>query len=335
MIGLKIKYDFQMATDPFIQQPLHRMTVCFLGKSSGRWRRGWCASATKSLSSSHVLKSLVPTFCLAVVVIYGLGDKLRNFVTGIFIPQYHYPYSVAICFFQVLVSLLFLNLLHVLNLVPLKQYSRSLGERLLVPAICNSIHDVLATWSKASSPYAGLYRLMLSLLPVLTVGFSSSLKLASLPSTHISVLISILSGTCFVATVSQGLAGVEPLEYMYSPLALILQSLCLTWLAKVSEAERRNPPDAQASVFDIYYTQLVNQSWILGFLWLLHPDSPWQVLRHSNWRSLLFYGYLFAILLLGMALNFLVGISALCITPLAGAVLQSARQLVQPFFRLL
>lgn len=69
--------------------------------SSGRWRRAWCASAVKSLSSHHTLKSLVPTFCLVVVVIYGLADKLRNFVVGIFIPQYHYPYAVALCFAQV------------------------------------------------------------------------------------------------------------------------------------------------------------------------------------------------------------------------------------------
>lgn len=69
--------------------------------SSGRWRRGWCASATKRFSSNHALKALVPTLCLVVVVIYGLADKLRNFVAGIFIPQYHYPYAVALCFAQV------------------------------------------------------------------------------------------------------------------------------------------------------------------------------------------------------------------------------------------
>lgn len=69
--------------------------------SSGRRWRGWCASATKTLSSSHVLKPLVPALCLSVVVIYGLADRLRNFVSGIFIPQYHYPYAVALCFGQV------------------------------------------------------------------------------------------------------------------------------------------------------------------------------------------------------------------------------------------
>ncbi|XP_044070348.1 uncharacterized protein si:ch211-248a14.8 [Siniperca chuatsi] len=304
-------------------------------RCSGRWRRGWCASATKSLSSSHTLKPLLPTLCLVAVVIYGLVDKLRNFVAGIFIPQYHYTYAVSLCFAQVLVTLLVLNLLHVLDLVPLKQYSRSLGERVLVPAICNSIHAVLAMWAKASGSYAGLYPLTLPLLPIVTVGFTFYLKLASPPSINISALISILSGTSFVITASQGLADIEPLEYMYAPLALILHSLSLTWLAKVSEAEPLHSPDAQASIFDIYYTQLVNQSWVLGLLWLLHPDSPWQVLSQGSWHSLLFDGYLLAILLLGMLLNFLVGISALCVSPLAAALLYSARQVVQPFSQLL
>ena len=95
---------------------------------------------------------------------------------------------------------MFLNLLHVLNLVPLRHYSRSLGERLLAPAICSSIHAVLAMWAKASNPYAGLYPLTLLLLPVVTVGFSLCLRLAAPPSIHISVLTSILSGTSFVIT---------------------------------------------------------------------------------------------------------------------------------------
>lgn len=134
---------------------------------------------------------------------------------------------------------------------------------------------------------------------------------------------------------SQGLADIEPLEYMYAPLALILHSLSLTWLAKVSEAEHRHSPDAQASIFDIYYTQLVNQSWVLGLLWLLHPNSPWQVLSRGSWHSLLFHGYLLAILLLGMAMNLLVGVSALRVSPLAAALLHSARQVAQPLLQLI
>lgn len=107
--------------------------------------------------------------------------------------EWHYP-------FQVLVSILVLNLLHVLDLVSLKHYSRPLGERLLVPAICNSVHAVLATWAKANSSYSGLFPVTLPLLPIVTVGFSYCLKLPSPPSIHFSVLISILSGTSFVIT---------------------------------------------------------------------------------------------------------------------------------------
>nr|XP_020455336.1 uncharacterized protein LOC109959913 isoform X2 [Monopterus albus] len=307
------------------------MTACL----SGRWRRRWCASAVKTLSSNHALKPLVPTFCLVIVVIYGVADKLRNFVASIFIPQYHYPYAVALSFAQVLISLLVLNLLHVLDLVPLKHYSGCLGEKVLVPAICNSIYAVLAMWAKANSSYMGLFPLTLPLLPLLTAGFSFTLKLASPPSIHMSVLIFILSGTSLVITASKGLSDIEPLEYIYAPLALILLSLSLTWLAKVSEAERCYSPEAQTSIFDIYYTQLVNQSWVLALLWLLHLDNPWQVLHQGNWHSLLFHGYLLAILLLGMVLNFLVGISALWVSPLAAALLHSARQVVQPFVQLL
>ncbi|XP_037322105.2 uncharacterized protein si:ch211-248a14.8 [Pungitius pungitius] len=303
------------------------------------WRRGWCASAFQGLLSDHALKSLLrtlaPTLCLAGVMVYALADKLRDFVAGVFIPQYHFPYALALCFAQVLLSLFVLNLLHVLDVVPLKRYSRSLGEKVLVPSICMGIHAVLATWAKANCSSVSLFSLTQPLLPVATAAFSLCQKPASPPSLVVSVPISILGGTSLVVTACRDLSGVEPLEYMYAPLALILHSVSLTWLAKVSEAERRNSPGAQASMFDIYHVQLVNQSWLLGLLWLLHPDSPRQVLGHSSWRSLLFHGYLLAILLLGAALNFVVAAAALSASPIAAALLHSARPLVQPFLQLL
>ncbi|XP_004077361.1 uncharacterized protein LOC101163599 [Oryzias latipes] len=311
------------------------MRPCLPGKSSGRWRTEWCVSVVKSLSSNHALKPLIPTFCLVVVLIYGLADRLRNFVAGIFIPQYHFPYPVALSFAQVLVSLLFLNLLHALNLVALKPYSRSLGERLLLPAICNSAQAVLTMWAKASSSSASLFLVTVPLLPLVTLALSFTLQLRSPPSIHSSVLISILSGMVMVITASKGLQAIEPLEYIYAPLALILHSISLIGLTKVSEAERHRHPDTQASAFDIYHTQMVNQSWLLGFLWLLHPDNPWQVVSQSSWHSLLFHGYLLAIILLGMVLNFTVGMSALCVSPLAAALLYSTRQIVQPLLQLL
>lgn len=111
----------------------------------------------------------------------------------------HFKSSLSFLF-QVLISLLVLNLLHALHLVPLKNYSRPLGERLLVPAICNSIHAVLAMWAKANSSYSSLYALSLTLYPIVTAGFGFCLKLAFPPSIHIYVFISILSGTSFVIT---------------------------------------------------------------------------------------------------------------------------------------
>lgn len=116
---------------------------------------------------------------------------------------------------------------------------------------------------------------------------------------------------------------------------MLLHSLSLTFLAKVLQAEHHQPPDSHASMFDIYYTQMVTQTCVLGPLWLLHPDSPWKVLRNSSWRSLLFLGYLLALLLLSAVLNLTVAMSALCVSPFAAALLHSARQLMRPFFHLL
>lgn len=147
---------------------------------------------------------------------------------------------------------------------------------------------------------------------------------------------SLRSSSSCLSAVSQGLEGTEPLEFLYAPLALLLLAPSLTWLAKVREAEcQRQPADAQASAWDIYYVQLVNQSCILGLLWLLHPHSPWLVLACGSWHSLLFHGYLLAVLLLGATLHFLLVATALGFSPLAGALLHSARQLVQPFFQIL
>ena len=137
------------------------------------------------------------------------------------------------------------------------------------------------------------------------------------------------------------LSGTHPLECLYAPLSLILQSLALAWLAKVSEAQR--PPhlhhqhhhqhqhhlqqQQQASSLDLYYTHLVNQSWVLGLLWLLHPDGPWRGLREGSWCCLLFHGYLLALLLLGAGLRCAVCLTALRCSPLAAALLSAGPEL--------
>ncbi|XP_061693669.1 uncharacterized protein si:ch211-248a14.8 isoform X2 [Syngnathoides biaculeatus] len=233
---------------------------------------------------------------------------------------------------KVLVSVFFFNLLHILGVAPLRRYSRPLAERLLVPSICSSVYAALAMWAEASGSYDGLFSLSLRPLALITVGLSFVLKVTALPSVHTSVVVSILTGSSLAFTAWSGLSVVEPLEYMYAPLAIILLSLSLTWLSKVSEVERHQlPAENQFYALDIYYTLLVNQCWVLGLLWTLHPDGPLLSLSRANWHSLLFHGYLLAILLLGMLLNFALVMSALCISPLAAALLHSARELLHPF----
>lgn len=122
---------------------------------------------------------------------------------------------------------------------------------------------------------------------------------------------------------------------MYAPLTVLLHSVFTTFLAKILEAEHQQPPDSKASMVDIYYAQLVTQGCVLGLLWLLHPDGPWKVLCHSSWHSLLFLGYLLALLLLSMVLNLTIAVSALHVSPFAAAVLHSARQIMRPFIHLL
>lgn len=298
-------------------------------------KQGWGVFLLKTLLSSPRLKPLLPALCLLLLVTVALGSRLYNFVAGIFIPQYHFPFSVALCFGQVVISLLFLNLLHLLGAVNLQSYSRSLGERLLVPSICSSICGVLSIWAKAKSSLFGLFSLVTPLLPLLTAALSFLFRLTSPLTTHVSVFISFVSGASLFIPVSHGVSAVDFLDYIYAPLALMLHGVSLVWLAKVSEAENRLSFSTKASVSDIYYSHLVNQSGILGLLWVLHPDSPWLVLRRGSWHTLLFHGYLFAILLLGMVLNYLVGITALSFSPVAAAVLHSVYQLALPFLSLL
>lgn len=101
---------------------------------------------------------------------------------------------------QVLVSILLLRLLHAVGFLPLRPYCRQLGERLLVPAVGLSGHSVLATWAKASGSSAGLYHLVLPLLPILTIVLGLRLHVASTPSVHVAGLVSVLSGTCLSVT---------------------------------------------------------------------------------------------------------------------------------------
>lgn len=130
-------------------------------------------------------------------------------------------------------------------------------------------------------------------------------------------------------SVYEGVYNIEPLEYFYSPLSLFLHSLNLAWLSKVAQTER-----GHTKTFDLYYTLTVTRSVLLGLLCVMHPDTP-RAISYSNWHTLLFLGYLLAMLLLGSAQIFLVDITALRHSPLTAALLHSAGVLATPFINLL
>lgn len=121
----------------------------------------------------------------------------------------------------------------------------------------------------------------------------------------------------------------ELLEYFYSPLSLFLHSLSLAWLGKVAQIER-----GHATTFDLYYTLTVTRSVLLVLLCAIHPDTP-RAMAHGSWNTLLFLGYMLAVLLLGSAQMFLVDVTALRYSPLAAALLHSARGLATPLINLL
>lgn len=121
----------------------------------------------------------------------------------------------------------------------------------------------------------------------------------------------------------------EPLEYFYSPLSLVLHSLSLVWLAKVAQAER-----GHVSTFDLYYNLTVTRSILLGLLCVVHPDGP-KALGHGSWHSLLFFGYMLGMLLLGAVQLLFVDVTALYFSALPAAVLHATRGLVLPLFNLL
>ncbi|KAG5266471.1 hypothetical protein AALO_G00232480 [Alosa alosa] len=285
-----------------------------------------------SIYSSECWKSLVPIllFCGILLAMVALSqvDRLRSFVCGIFIPQYHYPYAVPLTFVQVLIISLPLLALHGVGLISLRPYSLRLGERMLVPTVCGSAQAVLELWAKASA-HSGLYPLFTCLLPVLSVVWSRVLSLTAKPSLYQSCLLAGVTLGAITITVAKGIYLVETLEWVYSPLSVLLHSLSLAWMAKVAEAER-----GHLTVFDCHFSLVVTRCMVLGFLCLLHPDGP-RALEEGNWHSLLFLGYLLAILLLGALQHLLIDMTALYFSPLAAALLYAARELARPFYSLL
>ncbi|XP_055028046.2 uncharacterized protein [Misgurnus anguillicaudatus] len=280
----------------------------------------------------EVYKPLVPLLlCIAAlvaVILYALADNLRSFVSRIFLPQYYYPYAVPLAFIQVCLNLLALLALHGVGLIRLKPFSLRLSERLFVPAICGAVQCALDIWAEASA-HSGLYSLTARFLPLVIVILGHLFALNLPGSIHISCLLTAVTVASVSVTAFQGLHTMEPLEYVYSPLSLILHSLSLVWLAKVSQTER-----GDASTFDLYYNLTVTRILLLGFLCFIHPDGP-KALTDGSWHSLLFYGYMLGMLLLGAVQLLFVNMTALYFSALPAAVLHATRGLVLPLLNVL
>ncbi|KAI7804548.1 hypothetical protein IRJ41_013733 [Triplophysa rosa] len=307
---------------------------CLAGKYAIIYSSWWQMHTPHALRAClyEVYKPLVPLLlCIAAlvaVILYALADDLHSFVCRIFIPQYHYPYAVPLAFIQVFLNILALLALHGVGLVHLKPFSLRLAERLFVPAVCGSVQCVLALWAEANA-HSGLYPLIARFLPLASVSLSHLFALSLPGSIHICCLLTAVTVASVSVTACQGLHTMEPLEYVYSPLSLVLHSLSLVWLAKVVQSER-----GHVSTFDLYYTLTVTRCLLLGFLCVVHPDGP-KALSHGSWHSLLFFGYMLGMLLLGAAQLFFVDVTALYFSAVPAAVLHATRGLVLPLFKLL
>ncbi|XP_021328769.1 uncharacterized protein si:ch211-248a14.8 isoform X5 [Danio rerio] len=259
----------------------------------------------------EVCKPLVPLLlcitALVAVIVYALADNLHSFV---------------------FLNLLALLALHGVGLIHLKPFSLRLAERLFVPAVCGSVQCVLAVWAEACT-HSGLFPLIARFLPMVSVSLGHLFALSIPGSIPVSCFLTVLTVSSVSVTVCKGLYAMEPLEFVYSPLSLILHSISLAWLAKVAQTERSN-----ASTFDLYYTLTVTRTLLLGFLCVLHPDGP-KALSQGNWHSLLFWGYMLGMLLLGAVQLLFVDVTALYFSALPAAVLHATRGLVLPLFSLL
>ncbi|KAK3562696.1 hypothetical protein QTP86_005323 [Hemibagrus guttatus] len=234
-----------------------------------------------------IYKSLAPlmlyTAALVVVVLYALADQLHNFVCRIFFPQYHYPYTAPSALLQLS------NYTNICLQEPRKASSSAYS--------CMRITH--------ASAHSGLYPLISRLLPLFTLAWGHLLGVGKPNSAHFNCLLIAITFTSIGITAYDGVYNMEPLEYFYSPLSLFLHSLSLAWVSKVAQTEQ-----GHAKTFDLYYTLTVTQSVLLLLLCVMHPDTP-QAITHGSWHTLLFLGYMLAVLLLGSVQIFLVNITAL------------------------
>ncbi|XP_035257495.1 uncharacterized protein LOC118218864 [Anguilla anguilla] len=280
-------------------------------------------------------KSLAPLIhtgaSLLALLVYWQSNKLYHFVTHIFISQYRFPYVVPLSFAQVVLTLVAMVTLHGLGCVTLQPYSLQLGEQLLVPSICDSIQTVLALWA-VTSP-SGLFPLTLHLLPLACVAWTHALGLTQRLSSKNTLLLAAVTFTSVTIAGTRNVLWTEPLVRLYAPLSLFLHSLSLCWLAKVGKTATRRKRQ-HSSLLNLYFCLNVNRSLVLGFLCLLHPDSP-RMLSEGCWHSLLFLAYLLAMLLLGVLQHLLLALAALYCSPLAAGLMHTAQDLGQSFITLL
>uniref|UniRef100_W5MPP4 Si:ch211-207n2.7 n=1 Tax=Lepisosteus oculatus TaxID=7918 RepID=W5MPP4_LEPOC len=269
---------------------------------------------------------------MLAVLVYSLGSTLYDFLTRLFISQYRYPYLAPLALAQVLLTLLCTVALRALGCVTLQPYSLQLGERLLVPSICSSLQAVLGLWAEANAP-SDLFVFMLQLLPLASAGWSHVLGLTKPPSPRITALVTAVTLSALISTGMHGSFTWKPLVYLYAPLSLLLHSLCLSWLAKVGELQRRHA-GGQTSPLDLYYTLSVNSSLLLGFLCLLLPNAG-QAFSRGSWHSLIFLGYLLGMTVLGALQHLFLALATLYSSPLAAALLHAAKDLALLFYSLL
>lgn len=93
---------------------------------------------------------------------------------------------------QVLLNLLALLALHGVGLIHLKPFSLKLAERLFVPAVCGSVQCILAIWAEACS-HSGLYQLIASFLPMVSLSLGHLFALSMPGSIHVSGLLTVLT----------------------------------------------------------------------------------------------------------------------------------------------
>uniref|UniRef100_A0A3B3RCX1 Si:ch211-207n2.7 n=1 Tax=Paramormyrops kingsleyae TaxID=1676925 RepID=A0A3B3RCX1_9TELE len=271
---------------------------------------------------------------LFALTLYSLNTWLYKLLTQIFVSQYRFPYAVQLAFAQALLMLAALSSLCSLGCLPLQPYSLHLGERLLVPAICQGAHAALALWAQANGA-AVLHGLVERLLPLACTACSHALALTPSLSARSAVLLATAVLTSVSLTVMQASLWIDALICLYAALSLFLHSLSLCWLAKVGEGEAVcRGGGRRVSSLDLCFSMTINKSLVLGFLCLLHPDGA-PALSEGSWQSLLFLAYLLGVLLLGALQHLLLAVAALRCSPVAAALLHTAQGLAEPLTSLL